>query len=48
MKDDKPQDHGPTAGEQLGGIIGCVALLLAVLLLAWLSWRGFAGSVLHR
>ena len=40
MEGDKPEGPRPTPGEQLGGVIGCVALLLALALLVWLSTRG--------
>jgi len=40
MEGDKPEGPRPTPGEQVGGVIGCVALLLALTLLVWLSTRG--------
>ena len=39
MEGDKPEGPRPTPGEQLGGVIGCLALLLALALLLWLSSR---------
>ena len=48
MDREKPEDPRPTSGEQLGGVIGCIALLLALVLLVWLSSRGLMEAVARR
>ncbi len=41
MADEPRDERRPTRGEQVGGIVGCLALLLALALLAWLGIRGW-------
>lgn len=48
MDDDRREPPRPTRGEQIGGVIGCLALLFALLLLAWITWRGFTLPRLGR
>lgn len=48
MDREKPKAPRPTPGEQLGGVIGCVALLLALALLVWLSGRGLWEAASRR
>jgi hypothetical protein len=48
MDREKPEAPRPTTGEQLGGVIGCIALLLALLLLVWLSSRGLWEAAARR
>jgi len=48
MVGDIRDDKQPTRGEQVGGIIGCVALALALVLLLWLSGRGLMEAATRR
>ena len=45
MEGQKPEVPRPTPGEQAGGVIGCIALLIAIALLLWLSGRGLLESM---
>ena len=37
MTDERREEPRPTRGEELGGIIGCLALAVAIALFVWLS-----------
>jgi hypothetical protein len=45
MEGQKPEVPRPTPGEQAGGVIGCIALVIALALLLWLSSRGIMESL---
>ena len=43
MADEKVKEPRPTGGEELGGLLGCLALVLAIALFLWLAFAGCHG-----